>query len=95
MGFDEITVKSNKVREIAKEVKTLSTDTPYHRNDLGDYLYGNGGNAHSGLFDVNSNTDICVDVTRQLIECTSRFLTNAADTFEENDNAIAKEVSKS
>lgn len=92
MGYDEITVRASKTRDIAEKAKKQSSETPYHRNDLSDYLHGNGGDAHNGLFEVNSNTEICVNVTRQLIECTSRFLFNTADTFDENDYAMAKEI---
>ncbi len=94
MKFDEIEVKIKRMREISSEVKEQLFDSPYDKNKLSDYLYGNGGDAHNGLFDVNATTDMCVNVTRQLIECTSRFLANAADTFEEKDYSIAKVVSE-
>lgn len=95
MGYDEISVSVSKTRDIAEKIQSQSSKTPYRRNDLGDYLDRNGGDARNGLFDINSNTEICANVTRQLIECTSRFLSNTADTYFESDYAMAKEVSNS
>lgn len=95
MGYDEISVRTSIMRDIAEKVEKQSSETPYNSNDLDDYLAGNNGKARNGLFEVNSTTDTCAHVTRQLIECTSRFLSNTADIFDENDCAIAKEVSNS
>lgn len=92
MGYIEISVRASKTRDVAEKVKNQTSETPNYSDDLGDYLDENVGNARNKLFEVNSNTEICVNVTRQLIECTSRFLFNAADTFGEVDYTIAKEV---
>ena len=92
MEFNEITIRVDKLREIAETLNEQSGETIYTKNALQDYLNGNGGSVHSGLFEVNGDTEICVNVTRQLIECTSRFFANAADIFEEKDVTIAKAV---
>lgn len=95
MGKDEISVKAELLREYGKVLKEQASSTPYNRNGLGDYLDKNGGDARNELFNINSTTDICINVTRQLIECTARFMDNAANTFEDADYAMAKEVSGS
>lgn len=93
MGYEEISIKVKKTKEIAEKIKTQASETPYHRNELWEMIYGNRGDAYNGFFDVNSDTDICVNVTKQLMDCTARFLQNASDRFEELDVAIAQEVS--
>lgn len=94
LTFEEISVRTNRTREIAAEVKSQSVDTPYDRGKIQDYISKNGGNSYNGLFDLNSKTDICANVTRQMIECTARFLENVANNFEDSDYAMANEVAK-
>lgn len=94
LSFEEISIRTNKTREIAAEVKTQSIDTPYDRGKIQDCISKNGGNAYNEMFDVNSKTDMCANVTRQMMECTARFLENVANNFESSDYAMASEVTK-
>lgn len=93
MGYEEISIKKQTLRNMAEKVKGESEKTPYHKDEMIRVLNENGGDAYNSVFDVNSKTEMSVNVTRQLIECTGRFLEKAAEKFEELDITIAQEVS--
>lgn len=92
MANGEIKVVPEKIRESASKMKDLVNDLPYDRDKVYNRLHNNGGDAYNALFEVDSKTDMLRNCTKQLVECTARFLSKSADTFESEDNMLAKEL---
>ena len=95
MGFVEISVTSAIMVEISEEVNAQSLTTPYHRCDINAHISDNYGSTRDALTEITHSTEISANCTRQLMECTGRFLANAAEIFDETDYAIAQEVANS
>lgn len=93
MSDNTITVNTQRVYELAGQLNDSKEDVPYSREYF-SVLNDDRGDAKNELFTLDSNTSMCVNVTRQLLECTKRFLNNVAKQFESEDETIAREVTE-
>ena len=95
MESNEISIKADELRTFSDNIKKVAEDEPFDKNDMENIVCGNAGETYNSLFDTSNDTGTLFDVTWRLFKGTARFLDRAADTFEEEDYAIAKEISES